>query len=133
MLSTYWGPATEATLAVLHSHSFVAITGDTVERALAVIRGLAIKTRKHHCRTTFRAWRTFVARVWKMRVSRHDPGTSKESRPMRWGVAARREILGQDTSILRQMLLRVCAKLITFKLGHSIGQTTNLYSSAHLY
>jgi len=45
--------AAERTLAVMHSHSFVAVTGDTVERALADIRIFAIKTRKHHCRATF--------------------------------------------------------------------------------
>ena len=95
--------AAEATLAVLHRHSFVTVTGDTVERAFAVIQVFAINTRKHHCGTALRAWRTSVARVWKMRISRHGPGTPKKSHPMRWrGLAQGGEFLGQNGAILRQ-------------------------------
>jgi len=55
-----WLDRRQGSLAVMHSHSFMAVTGNTIERALAVIQVFAINTRKHHCGTAFRAWRTRV-------------------------------------------------------------------------
>jgi hypothetical protein len=65
-------PPSETALVILQDHSLIVVAGDAIEGTLTLIWTLTIKPGKHHRRTTLWARRSFIARVWKVRIGRHE-------------------------------------------------------------